>query len=232
MCKSLQTLSYTRCPWSSKAGDDRADNKRGPPGPPPLGLQIRPLALPLENRLQTQRKLLSAALPHLSGLSQSKSELPLSTTVYLPLSFPYSVSEMKHRPFHPQLATVLHPDTTGQPSSGYCSLSRWHLFFLEKAKRLQTFKAASNGVYRWAWSVCDYRDKTRIYTPHVWRTSVKEQRHSRDRNHRADFWLLHPSTVSKAIPWTLFFLIWGLILLIDFVNVKVISWNKQSNFMV
>lgn len=33
--------------------------------------QIRPPALPLENRHRTQRKLLSAALPHLFGLSRS-----------------------------------------------------------------------------------------------------------------------------------------------------------------
>lgn len=35
------------------------------------GPQIRPSALPLENRHRTQRKLLSAALPHLPGLSRS-----------------------------------------------------------------------------------------------------------------------------------------------------------------
>lgn len=70
-----------------KAGDDKMDNKRGASGSPlPLGPQIRPPALPLENRLRTQRKLLSAALPHLPGLSTSNSLVSTTLSPRLVLS--------------------------------------------------------------------------------------------------------------------------------------------------
>lgn len=107
----------------SEARDDKMDNKRGPASPPLLwGPQIRPPALPLENRHRTQRKLLSAVLPHLAGLSCSASCLPPSLPL---LSFLLMFSLLRrlnagsiHRP-----ATVRHPDTTGQASSGLCDAS-------------------------------------------------------------------------------------------------------------
>lgn len=56
------------------------------------GPQIRPPALPLENRHRTQRKLLSAALPHLPGLSRSDSLSPqLSISLFLSRARSYSL---------------------------------------------------------------------------------------------------------------------------------------------
>lgn len=81
----------------------------GQPVPLLWGPQIRPPALPLENRHRTQRKLLSAALPHLAGLSCSASYLPPSLSL---LSFTYilSVEEIKCK----LLSTARHC-----PSPGY-----------------------------------------------------------------------------------------------------------------
>lgn len=106
----------------SEARDDKMDNKRGPASPPLLwGPQIRPPALPLENRHRTQRKLLSAVLPHLAGLSCSASCLPPSLPALF-FTYVLSAEEIKRR-LHPWPATVRHPDTTGQASSGLCDAS-------------------------------------------------------------------------------------------------------------
>lgn len=106
----------------SEARDDKMDNKRGPAGPPSSGGHRLGL-LHFLWKTGTGPRGSSCQLRSLTSLASRAlppTPLPLCRCSLLLL---FSLLRRLNAGFYPRPATVLHPDTAGQASSGFCCAS-------------------------------------------------------------------------------------------------------------
>lgn len=113
----------------SEARDDKMDNKRGPASPPPPSGGHRLGLLHFLWKTGTGPRGSSCQLRSLTSLASpapTPASLPLCRCSLLLL---FSLWRRLNAALYPRAATVLHPDTTGRASSGFCGASAASVLF-------------------------------------------------------------------------------------------------------